>query len=187
LCDHSPLVLDLDGNGIRLSSPEHGVRFDLRAVGAKIRTAWPRGDDALLVLDRDGDGRITNGAELFGNSIHAPERYPHGFASLAEFDGNGDEVIDEKDAVFYRLRLWKDRNRNGSSERSELATLSQAGVVALPLAYALSGKVDRFGNKWKQVGSFERVSSDGSRTSGSMVDVWFRLAPDRGGVLKPGS
>ncbi len=163
LCEHSPLVLDLAGNGLEASAPE--VRFDLKATGVPFLVAWPRGDDALLAYDRDGDGRITDGAELFGN--HGA---PNGFAALASLD-NGDGVIDARDQTFASLRLWRDANRDGVSDAGELVPLSAVGVASISLSYVESDRRDPFGNALAQVGSFRRA--DG--TQSTIVDVWFRL------------
>jgi hypothetical protein len=163
MCEHSPLVLDLAGNGIAASAPE--VRFDLKARGVPFLVAWPAGDDAFLALDRDGDGRIGDGGELFGN--HSA---PNGFATLAAFD-NGDGVIDARDAVFAQLRVWRDRDRDGASAAGELETLRAAGVASISLAYTASDARDSFGNALAQQGSFTRV--DG--TTSQVIDVWLRM------------
>lgn len=162
LCEHSPLVLDLAGDGIAASAPE--VRFDLKSSGVAFLVAWPKADDAFLAMDRDGDGRITSGAELFGN-VDAP----NGFESLAKLDDNLDGTIDARDAAFTRLVLWRDANRDGTSD-GELVPLAAEGIVSIPITYTTSDARDPFGNALAQHGEFTRANG-----RGTMIDVWLRL------------
>lgn len=120
------------------------------------RVSWrlPSTDDAWPALDRDGNGTIDTGQELFGNLT--PQGDPpggelrNGFLALALFDepiegGNADGWIDQNDAVFARLRLWQDRNHNGVSEAAELSALGANGLAALDLEYRDSRYTDAFG------------------------------------------
>lgn len=120
-----PLVLDLAGNGFATRGLDDAVRFDLDADGRLDSISAPRGDDALLALDRNGNGRIDDGRELFGDQNGAA----NGFAELARFDDNGDGRIDAADAVFERLRLL----RFDAEGRQHTQSLSQAGVSAIEL------------------------------------------------------
>jgi hypothetical protein len=152
------------------------VRFDILEHGHTMRTAWPTGGDALLVRDLDGDGRITSGAELFGQSL-LPEggRQADGFAALAQLDSNADGRIDASDAAFASLRLWIDADHDGVTDAGELVTLDAQHVTALSLGYTRSDDKDLFGNSLRLQGSFER-EEDGLCTRGSMIDAWFKLA-----------
>ena len=120
-----PLALDLAGNGFTTRGLDDAVRFDLDADGRTDRISAPSGDDALLALDRNGNGRIDDGRELFGDQHGAA----NGFAELAKYDDNRDGRIDAADAVFERLRLL----RFDAEGRQQTQSLSQAGVSAIEL------------------------------------------------------
>ncbi len=154
-CSPSPIVIDTLGNGFDISSARDGVIFDISATGHPIRVAWIRSDDAWLALDRNGNGTIDNGRELFGNfTPQAAVEGRNGFIALAEFDkaangGNGDGRISSSDSIFLALRLWRDTNRNGVSEANELQSLAALGIASLDLKYQSSKKVDQYGNEFR--------------------------------------
>ncbi len=142
-----PLVLDLAGNGFSTSGLSRPVRFDLDADGRLDSISVPTGDDALLALDRNGNGRIDDGRELFGDQHGAA----NGFAELARFDDNGDGRIDAADAVFDKLRLL----RFDESGRQQLQPLSAAGVSAIDLrAHDVSIALGAY-DQIAQLGRFE--------------------------------
>jgi hypothetical protein len=156
----SPVVVDVAGDGFRFTDAEGGVVFDINGDGLPEQLSWTgsNSDDAWLALDRDGDGLIGSGWELFGN--YTPQPAPpagegrNGFLALAEFDrvergGNSDGVIDAADAVFARLRLWRDANHDGLSEPGELHTLSWLDVARIHLNYKESKRADEYGNRFR--------------------------------------
>lgn len=155
----SPILIDVLGNGFDLTDGTNGVNFDLNGDGSTELISWTSAssDEAWLCLDRNGNGLIENGQELFGNFTSQPTppsgKGKNGFLALAEFDkvannGNGDGKIDSNDSVFASLRLWQDTNHNAVSESSELHFLSQLGLETLELDYKISRKTDEFGNRF---------------------------------------
>lgn len=157
---HSPIVIDTTGDGFQLTNAKTGVLFPITESFTKFQTAWtsPTANNAWLVLDRNGNGLIDNGKELFGNYTPQPAPSPgvkrNGFLALAVYDrvengGNADGVIDERDGIYSKLRLWIDANHNGISEPSELFTLPEKGVEGIELAYSLSKSVDSSGNSFR--------------------------------------
>jgi hypothetical protein len=156
----SPILIDVSGNGFSLTGASEGVYFDMDGSGAPKKFAWttPSSDDAWLALDRNGNGIIDNGQELFGN--YTPQPAPrdgesaNGFLALAEFDkpdkgGNADGFITEHDATFSSLRLWLDTNHNGMSESGELFTLPALSLKVVELEYQTMRKIDQFGNVFR--------------------------------------
>jgi Ca2+-binding RTX toxin-like protein len=145
-----PLILDLDGDGIEITplAGSESVRFDPDGTGVKIAMAWTGADDGMLVLDRNGNGAIDSGRELFGDEtlLANGSRAEDGFHALAELDtgsivngvsvGAGDGVFNELDESFASVRLWRDLNQDGISQADELQTLAEAGVASINLTAA---------------------------------------------------
>lgn len=152
-----PLVLDLDGDGIELSTVEDGVFFDINADGFKEKTAFVTGGDAFLALDRNENGIIDNGGELFGDQHGALD----GFEELRRFDFNSDGMIDEQDSVFSSLLLFNDQNRDGVSQLSEIHTLKQKRIEAVLLDSAEDVSYQINGNPIIKASTY--VLKDGSQ------------------------
>lgn len=178
----TPILLDLGGAGFELSGTEPPVAFDIDADGVRDAISWTRqgGDEAFLALDRNGNGLIDSGSELFGAATEQPASDdPNGFLALAVFDalaagGNGDGRITVDDAVFSRLVLWNDADRDGTSSPSELTSLGDHGVAELSIEHVVSERRDRFGNRFRWTGHARTAEARPVTAS----DVVFVSAPD---------
>ena len=168
---YDPLILDLDGDGIETLALSANVHFDHDLSGFAEQSGWVGRDDALLVRDLDGDGRITSGAELFGDHTRLGNGAfaANGFAALADLDSNEDGVLDDNDKAFASLRLWQDRNGNGITDAGELSDLGAAGVKTLNVHFSQTNNTDAAGNALRQLGNY--TAADGGTRS--MGDVWF--------------
>ncbi len=182
----SPTVVDTTGGGFHLTSADDGVVFDIRGDGHPIKLAWTAGNwgNAFLALDRNHNGKIDNGRELFGNFTAQPASdHPNGYLALAEFDkpengGNGDGIVDERDAVFSHLLLWIDENHDGISQPNELHTLPELGVYSISLHYRDDRHfVDQYGNWFHYQAALNPDPQDGESKDGRVTyDVFFQAA-----------
>ena len=131
-----PLALDLDGDGIETRGADGRVLFDHDGDGIKNGTGWVRSDDGLLVLDRNSNGAIDNGGELFGVDTTKSDgkKATDGFDALSDLDSNKDGVFDAKDSRFADVRVWRDLNQDGVSQSKELSTLSANNIRSISLS-----------------------------------------------------
>ncbi len=138
-----PLIFDLDNDGFSIIDKSEGAYFDKDNNGFRERIDWTK-TDAFLALDRNNNGKIDNGTELFGDTtyINGEDKYAeNGFAALKQYDENDDGIIDSNDSVFGDLRLWLDENGDGISQSSELSTLADHNITAIT-AVADEEKID---------------------------------------------
>jgi len=153
----SPVIVDLGGNGFHLVGFENGVSFDINGDHTRERIGWtrPDSDDAFLVLDRNRNGQIDDGLELFGNATDQPaSSHRNGFLALAMFDrpemgGNGDGKLTAADSIFSGLRLWLDADHDGVSTAGELSPLEAWGLVEIDLDYKEARRRDGDGNEFR--------------------------------------
>jgi len=170
----SPLILDLDGDGIEITQHTGAITFDHDANGIETGTAWAGADDGLLVLDRDGNGNIDTGRELFGNNtlLANGQKAADGYAALRELDSNADGVLDASDAAFANLRVWRDLDQDGNSDAGELFSLNEVGVSQIGLSKAAFSQTLADGTRLDGLGSFV---IDGQTRS--YTDAWFAENP----------
>ncbi|AMO97150.1 hypothetical protein CFter6_4560 [Collimonas fungivorans] len=182
----SPLALDLGDNGFETTSfVASGVQFDHNGDGVKTSTGWLNGSDAWLALDRDGNGKIDSGRELFGdNTLKSDGTLAvDGYDALRDQDSNGDGKFDANDAAWGDVRVWRDLNQDGISEADEMMTLDDAGIVSINLNP--TGEWVDLGNGNQMQGEAQFTRADGS--TGNMTDLWMGLGADvtlDDGVLK---
>ena len=154
-----PLALDLNGDGIQTvanSGKISGSLFDHDGDGIRTATGWIDKNDGLLVYDRNGDGIVNNGSELFGDATRLQNggTAAHGFAALADLDDNGDGKIDAADKAFASLRVWRDFNQDGISQSYELFGLTDLNIQSLDTAYQQVAKNFGNGNSLVQSGRY---------------------------------
>jgi hypothetical protein len=167
----TPIVLDLNGDGIQTTSMQNGVSFDINNDGKVDQTAWVARGDGLLVRDINKDGQINNGSELFGSatSLGNGKTAADGYVAMKALDTNNDGVLDASDAAFGELSVWTDNNGNGMTDGNELTKLSDLGINSLSLN-ATKSSVNNNGNLIGLMGSY--TTTDGQMHT--MGDVWFQ-------------
>ncbi|MCC7536498.1 MAG: hypothetical protein IT379_09800 [Deltaproteobacteria bacterium] len=153
-----PLVLDMDGDGVHVEPIAYGANYDLGTSNGERRMQWIHGD-AFVVMDRDGDGRITH-TELFGDITVTEDGATarDGFAALMLYDaisrgGNADGLFDRNDAAYDALALWMDRDGDARTDDGELVSLRDAGIAVIDVARG----------RWLDAGGDAHAA----------VDVWF--------------
>jgi hypothetical protein len=167
----------MNGDGVKTLGISEGVKFDLYADGKNINTGWVSGGDGLLVLDRNHDGAINDGSELFGSSTKLAngERAKDGYEALRELDSNHDGVISNEDDAYADLRVWVDGNSDGISGEGETRSLESLGIAKINLNATVGTATDN-GNVLGLTSSYE--TTDG--VTHEAADVWF--VADKGGV-----
>jgi hypothetical protein len=177
----SPIIIDTDGKGFHLTSAENGVAFDIAGNGRLLQMGWTAAGSTNAFLALPHNGEIVNGKDLFGNfTPQRPSDHPNGFIALADYDkpekgGNGDNVIDETDAIFPSLRLWIDKNHDAVAEPEEIFTLPELGVFSVSVRYRESRREDRFGNLFRYKARINLTDPDelDSKPGPLAYDVFF--------------
>lgn len=170
-----PLAIDLTGNGIELLSLDDGVYFDLDNNGFDEKTVWISSDDGFIACDRDGNGTIDNGGELFGDQVilENGKKSNTGFEALSEFDSNNDNKIDSKDQKFDQLLVWVDSNSNGKSEKKELKTLAEHNIESISLDYTQINYVDEVTGTNIANKSVVTINNNGDFVDRDICEFWF--------------
>ncbi|MGE5468715.1 MAG: heme utilization protein, partial [Ignavibacteria bacterium] len=172
----SPLVLDLNDDGVKTTGLGAGVHFDLRADGHATNVGWVSPHDGFLALDRNNDGLINDGSELFGTAtrLATGKTAANGFEALRELDTNHDGVIDARDAHFKDLRVWTDTNQDGVSQPGELHRLADLGIARLDLHEKQTSALDN-GN-W--IGLESTFTTEDGKAH-ALADVWMQIHADQ--------
>ncbi|MDY0012327.1 MAG: hypothetical protein RBS40_05470 [Rhodocyclaceae bacterium] len=164
-----PLALDLDGDGIETVGADGAILFDHDGDGIRTGTGWVKGDDAFLVLDRNANGTIDSGAELFGvdTVLANGAKAANGFAALKDLDSNGDNLFTAADARFAQVRLWRDLDEDGISDAGELIALTEAGITRINLNATVTSTNLAGGNRQTATATYTRANG----TTGTAGDV----------------
>ena len=168
----TPLVVAFDGQPIDFAPAGHD-RFAF-VPGEPAATDWPTEATPWIALDRDGDGAITSGAELFGSStvLANGARAPNGFAALAALDANGDGTLDARDPMFSRLVLWSDRNGDHRSTPDELRPLAIT-VTAISLGFSTDARCNQRDDCEGERGTLRWRDAAGADHVGAVVDIYL--------------
>ncbi|MEW5819914.1 MAG: calcium-binding protein, partial [Cyanobacteriota bacterium] len=169
----SPLILDLDNDGVETLSINEGTYFDHNADGFSELTGWASPDDGLLVLDINDNGLIDSGRELFGEHtlLSNGEEASGGFEALAELDSNLDGKIDANDTQFSDLKIWIDANSDGITDSGELHTLGELNIESISLNFENVNKEDAEGNLISQAGSYTTTD----QVTHDLSDIKFQV------------
>ncbi len=172
----TPIVFSLGNGGYELTGANDPVLFDISARGALSRIGWTarNAEQPFLWLDRNHTGRVDDGSELFGNAtiLRNGQRAGNGFIALAEYDANGDGVIDAHDPVWNSLMLWTDRNHDGISQPDEVQPISTSSITVIELSYHWTGRKDQYGNSFRYEGKLRE-----GRRSRTFYDISFVNVP----------
>lgn len=168
----TPLVLDLNNDGVQTTSFSETMLFDLLATGTKQSVGWVGKQDGLLAIDLNGDGLINSGAELFGSSTVLADgtHAKNGWEALKALDSNLDGRLDALDAQFKQLRVWVDGNANGVTDVQELRTLADHHISSIQLA-ANDRSMQQEGNVVQGFSTY--TSTDG--TTHEIADVGLQV------------
>jgi len=178
-------MIDLEGNGFALTSEAEGVSFDIDADGHLDDIGWTANgsEDAFVVLDRDDNGNIDDGGELFGDSTQLRDGTisSNGYDALRELDeavagGNANGFIDPLDKQYWTIQLWTDANHDGISQSEELSSLRERGVAAIALEYEDGPGEDEHGNV-HAFSSHALVLRHHRLERVASVDVYFSVSP----------
>lgn len=157
-----PLLLDLTGDGVQMTSIVEGTVFDIDNSGFLKRTGWMGAGTGILVVD-DGSGVISHGGQLVSeylggrsgeNGLPGEARFKDAFEALASLDSNGDGKVTSTDAQWQYLRVWSDANRDGKNDPTELRGMDELAIEHFDVAATIGEQAHPSGNTVKASGSF---------------------------------
>jgi len=173
-----PLVLDLNGDGVQLTSyAESPVLFDIdhdgstgspQAQGSKEVTGWVSSEDGIVVMDLNNNGQIDDisetMSEYFTGTVGAggtagTKPYANGFAALKSLDSNADNQFTSADTAFTNVKVWTDANHNGQTDTGELKTLTELTITSINLASTNQSGLVSGGNEILASGTFTQNGS----------------------------
>lgn len=173
-----PLTLDLNNNGLETVgiNTADPILFDHDGDGVKSATGWIAPSDGLLVWDKNNNGAIDSGRELFGDATLKTDGQlaTDGFDALADLDSNNDGEVSSADTNFANLKIWQDLNQDGITQAGELTTLAAQNIASFNVAKTANSQTLNNGNQIADLGSYTK--SDGSQATlgevtGSLGDV----------------
>ena len=170
---YTPLVMAFDNQRVAYHTTMTGS-FDLTGYGMSLATDWPTAATPWLALDRNGNGRIDSGSELFGSATVLSSGYKasNGFVALEELDSNHDGRIDPQDAKWSQLVLWADRDANRASGSSEISTLSSHQLLWISLDHRVEPYCV-FGNCERERATFAYRDANGVKRRGTVIDIYL--------------
>src|ERR1051326_5167062 len=167
-----PIVINLNRGPWRLAGADNPVLFDMHATGRKVKIGWtaPGANLAFLALDRNGNGTIDDGSELFGNVTPLANGHvaPNGFEALAQYDSNHHGGTERNAPIWKSLLLWVDQNHDGISQPGELMPISKSQVTSILLSHRWTGRHDTSGNTFRYKGAVHF-----GRRAQSFFDIFF--------------
>ncbi|MEG0870163.1 MAG: calcium-binding protein, partial [Hafnia sp.] len=168
---YDPLVLDLDGDGIETVSSDAGIKFDFDGDGLKTATGWIGSDDGILTIDKNNNGKIDDGAELFGVDYVKADgnKAIDGYDALRDLDSNADGVFNASDDKFNSVKVWRDLNQDGIAQADELRSLQDHGIVSIELS-SKPVNIDANGNIISQQGTYYKNTGEKGSVEGSIQD-----------------
>jgi hypothetical protein len=174
---NTPLVLSFGGEAVRYSAASAHVTFDLSGHQQSQRFDWPTAATPWLAMDRDGNGRIDDGGELFGSAtmLSSGALATNGFAALSDLDDNRDGAVDARDAVWSRLSVWRDDNGDRVSQPAELVPMAAEGLVRIDLAYRIAPRCDARHNCELERATFAFRDPSGAVRTGAVIDVHLKV------------
>jgi Ca2+-binding RTX toxin-like protein len=168
--DIDPIIVDLDGDGVELiDASVSSALFDMDGDGILDQTSWFSGDDGMLVLDRDGNGKIEGISEISFRSDG--DMAQSELEALEKYDTDANGFFDKGDEAYASFRLWRDLNQDGTSDLGEIQTLQEAGITGISLTRSVVNKALDDGSSI--IMASEVLLSDGSQTIANDVNFVY--------------